>query len=179
MKSRYIFIIALIFALTSIVALRFNNKKALVLASQIQNKDALSVDVKTDIAKLQQFVIKHMNSSVKVELSASYERAVTKAKAGNVDINGDLYAQAQAECDRQGIGSVAQAQCVKQYLDARVSPGTNTQPVVLPERSSFIYSFAAPNWTPDIAGFSLVACVLFGLGAIAIYIYNLFRTQSS
>lgn len=179
MKARYVFIIAIIFALTSIVALRFNNKKALVLAKQVRDKDALGVDVKQDLTKLQQFVIKHMNSSVKVELSASYERAVNKAKAGNVDVNGDLYAEAQAACDRQGVSSVAQAQCVQEYLNARVSPGQNATPTQPPERSKFVYAFAAPTWTPDIAGFSLLGCLIFGLAGILIYIINLFKSRSA
>lgn len=178
MKARYLFIIAIVFALTSIVALRFNNKKAAVLAKQVRDKDALAVDVRNDLTKLQQFVIKHMNSSVKVELSSSYERAVTKAKAGNVNVNGDLYAEAQAACDRQGVGSVAQAQCVQEYLNARVSPAQNAQPVQLPERSSFVYAFAAPNWTPDIAGFSLLGAIIFGLAGLLVYIINLFKSRS-
>lgn len=179
MKARYIFIIAIIFALISIVALRFNNKKAAVLAKQVRDKDTLAVDVRNDLTKLQQFVVKHMNSSVKVELSSSYERAVSKAKLGNIDVNGDLYAQAQAACDRQGVGSVAQAQCVQEYLNARVNPGQSNQPAQLPERSSFTYAFAAPNWTPDIAGFSLLAAVIFGLAGLLVYIINLFKTRSS
>lgn len=179
MKARYLFIIAIIFALIAVVGLRFNNKKALVLAKQIRDKDALAVDVKNDLSKLQEFVTKHMNSTVKIELTSSYERAVEKAKVGDTDVNGDLYAQAQAACDRQGIGSVAQAQCVQEYLNARVSPGQNAGTTPPPERSAFTYAFAAPNWTPDIAGFSILGSLVFGLSAVVVYILNMFKTRQT
>lgn len=178
MKARYIFILAVIFALIAIVALRFNNKKAEAMAQQIHAKDALNVDVKNDIVKLQQFSVKHMNGSVKLELTASFKRAEEAAKAGNLNVDGAIYAEAQAACDRQGVGSVAQAQCVQEYLSTRVSPNQSTPTNSAPNKSQYIYAFSSPTWTPDIAGFSLLASLALGLTALGVYIYGMFRTRA-
>lgn len=174
MKARYFFILAIVFSIISIVALRFNNLKAAAMAKEIANKDNLNVDVAADIERLHDFVFKHMNSSLRFELTASYERAVANAKnAATAGVSGDVYAQAQANCDRQGVSSVAQAQCVQEYLNARIQPGP-VQPAVIPSKSQYTYAFASPSWTPDIAGFSLLAALASALATLAAYTYGMF-----
>lgn len=172
MKARYFFIGAIIFGLVAIVGLRSNAKTAISLRDQIVSKDIQAQEVQTDLEELRQYVFKHMNSSIRVELKASYERDKTKAEQAAV--SGKVYAQAQASCDRPGDSSVVQAQCVQRYLSTHLTAAE----VNLPEPSQYIYAFAAPTWSPDFAGLSLLTAISFGIVALVSYVINLFKNRA-
>lgn len=169
MKVRYIFLASIIFAILSIVGLRLNAEKALDLKNQILDKDNQAQDAKADLEELRQYVFSHMNTSTKVELVASYNRAVEAAKSGQ---NNSVYAEAQANCDRRGVSSVAQAQCVQEYLAARVAP---TEPSV--DKTPYIYSFASPSWSFDLAGVSLLLSIILAIVSLVLYALRLFKSR--
>lgn len=169
MKVRYIFLASIVFGVLSIVGLRLNAEKALELKNQILVKDNQTQDVKEDLETLRQYIFSHMNSSTKVELVASYNRAVESAKAGQ---GNGVYNEAQAACDQRGVSSVAQAQCVQEYL---VSRGTVADPVV--DKTPYIYSFASPSWSFDLAGVSLLLSIMLALISLVVYALRLFKNR--
>lgn len=175
MKARYFFIAAVIFGILTIVALRGNAKTALAWRDGILAKDQAAAEVDVDIKELRAYVFKHMNSSVRFELTGSYDRAVEAAQRESV--SGEVYSAAQAACDRQGDSSVVQAQCVQRFLADRLS----NNPVRLPEKAQYTYAFASPSWSPDWAGFSLLIALALTTTALGFYILELFaksRMQS-
>lgn len=170
MKARYIFIAALVFGVMAIFGLRYNNTHAQKLKTQILEKDSKGQGTKEDLLQLRNFVFGHMNSTTRVELTGAYERDLAKAKAGQRD---DIYAKAQASCDKQGVSSVAQAKCVQRYLAAN----SQGQDEVTIEKSNYIYSFASPGLSFDIAGFGLMGAVVLGVASLAVYSMGLFNAR--
>ena len=179
MKARYFIVVAIICALAGIVFLRANSQNAANLRAQLLQSDTQSQDITSQLNQIKTYVFRHMNASVKFELTGSYERAVAAAKqAQAVNQSGDIYAQAQAVCGQDvGTGSVAQVKCVEDYLNQHVTPGTNPQLTTLPDRSLYNYSFSSPTWTADLAGLSLLAAILAALVALVIYIREAFAAK--
>lgn len=167
MKVRYLFIAAVVFGVLSIVFLRLNAQHVLDSKEDILLADAQGSDVKPQLEELRQYVFAHMNTSTRIELVGSYNRALEQERQSQ---GGSLYADAQATCDQQGVSSVAQAQCVQDYLAQR---GGATEPTV--DKTAFIYTFAAPSWSPDLAGVSLLLAILLALAALALQAIRLFR----
>lgn len=178
MKPRYIFILAVALAILSIFGLRYNGQKASDLRAAVRNKDTQNQDTKAEIEALRKFVFTHMNSSIRFELTSGYDRAVTLAKqASSTSGDADLYAQAQTTCDQPGVGSVAQAQCVQDFLSARLQPGQNPQ-AKLPDRTLYNYAFVSPSWTADFAGLTLLSSVLLAFTSLILYIWSLFKVRA-
>ncbi len=179
MKARYLFIIAVVCALLGVVALRANNHSAAVRLAKIIEKDNQTQPVSSDVEDLRKYVFRHMNSSVHFELTGSYNRAVAAASAHPATASGDLYSQAQAACDHPGIGSIAQAQCVQEFLSTRLQPGTNPQPPQAVDRSQYTYSYVSPSWTPDLAGGLLLGAILLALASLTVYTVNSFKVTQA
>jgi hypothetical protein len=179
MKPGYFFWIALIFALLAILGMRNNISSVAEMADNIVQKDRAGIDVKADIDQLSRFVHKHTNSSVSFELEASYKRDLSLAQEeATENETGKLYQQAQASCDRPGVSSVVQAQCVQSYVNARLKPGQNPVPFQAPDKSLYAYSFVSPAWAPDMPGlFLLVSLVSAGI-SLLIYLKHLIRFEN-
>jgi hypothetical protein len=175
MKVRNLFIAGVACALLAVIFLRINAGKAISMRADILRKDQAAQDVTADIEALRQFVFKHMNSSVRFELTDGYNRAVAAAQTQGLAAGSQLYAEAQASCDRQGVSSVDQARCVQSYLESRLQPGQSSVPI--PQRSTYTYAFVSPSWTPDIAGFLLLVAFGCGLAALVLYVWGLFRNR--
>lgn len=102
------------------------------------------------------------NSSVypPIQLKYRYERLMAArqdaAKAGNAQI----YTEAQKHCEAllpTGV-SLDRVTCIQQYLDAH--PLAAQPPI---QDSLYKFDFASPRWSPDLAGWSLVFTILFGI----------------
>ncbi|MEX0932092.1 MAG: hypothetical protein WDZ81_00615 [Candidatus Saccharimonadales bacterium] len=177
-KPGWLFGAAIFFALLAIVGLRINHQKAVALKNQIVAQDAAGQTVDENIKKLQGFVFSHMNTSVSLELTGSYQRAVEAAKAPEEPRDsGELYSRAQAYCDIPGNSSIVQAECVQNYLEARLNPSENPEPVKLPERSRYQYSFAAPSWSADLPGISVLLALVLSVSSVVMYWVRLLRGQ--
>lgn len=173
MKARYWLGLAILSAGLAILGLRVNAQQSLELKNRIIEQDLAGANVEVQIEQLRQFVFSHMNSSVEFELLGAYQRTVTAAEQAGV--SGELYAQAQAQCDRQGDSSVVQAQCVQTFLEQRVNPAIST---VRPLRSQFSYAFAAPSWSPDLAGWGILGALVALIGGVIAYIRQQFSLRA-
>lgn len=163
-------LLALVFFMgMSIVSLRHNNLQMIDLRNQVLQADSKNGDVSGAIEKLNTFIFHHMNTQIvrPIELVNTYNRAAQVVITNSSQKSGvDIYAQATAACEQRGIPLTSVAQCAAEYALAH-NPGVGPQEIKLPDKSRFVYTFATPLWTPDIAGFSVLFSLILSLWLIA------------
>jgi len=165
MKKRYglvLFIAAMSLALLASVLLVRNRQEAANQARQIVASDMAGTNVETDVIKLRVFAAAHMKVNVTFTLMGSYNRAVAEAKSKS-NGSGATYAAAQASCDRRGVDSIRQSQCVAAYIAANGGPAPE---VKLPEIAKYAYQYIGPAWSFDLAGLLFIASLLLGIVAV-------------
>lgn len=121
---------------------------------------------------LQRYVATHMNTDTgPIYLEHQYrrdaQRSVDAAKnAGNP--NGNINEKAEAVCKPQyTVWSTAYVQCFTDEL-AKYPPSPDpVQNITLPRTDLYRHAFAAPLWSPDFAGWSLlvnyvIVTIIFG-----------------
>jgi hypothetical protein len=92
-----------------------------------------------------------------IQLQYSFERA----KSQIASQNSQIYTDAQHYCEQQnptGFYGATRLGCIKQYLSTHSLASSST---VLD--SLYKFDFVSPTWSPDLAGWSIVAtavCVL-------------------
>ena len=154
----------------------------------IQRRDAVLAADKGDnmqvtqsrLYDLQRHVSSHMNTNMgSIYLEGQYERDSQKVVAnagGNESPNGNVNVQADAACKPRFSGySQAYLQCFVDELE-KFAPGQSLASTVnLPKVDNYRHSFASPIWSPDFAGFSVLAAIaiafiiivrLIGLGVL-------------
>ena len=165
MKKRYgllLFIAAMGMLLFGAMLLVDNRQSAVDQAEQIIVKDQTEANVETDLIKLKVFAASHMKVNVKFVLTGSYERAMAAAKAQSSGASA-TYAAAQASCDKRGVDSIRQSQCVAAYIAAN---GTIAPEVKLPDIANYTYSYVGPAWSFDVAGLVLLSGFVLAIFAI-------------
>lgn len=166
MKKRYgfvLFIGAILLILLGCILLVMNRQNAANQAKQIIISDQAGTNVDTDLLKLKAYASSHMKVNVQFVLKGSYDRAVAAAKAEANKSNAS-YAAAQASCDRRGVDSVRQAQCVSAYLAANPSPTATPK---LPDIAAYTQHYVGPAWSFDLAGLILLVGLLLAIFAVA------------
>lgn len=171
MKKRYgllLFIVAMCAFLFGCMLLVDNRQEAANQAKQIIAKDQLGTNVDTDLIKLKVFAASHMKVNVQFVLSGSYDRAVAAAKAEASKSNAG-YAAAQASCDKKGVDSIRQSQCVAAYLAANPSPVVTPK---MPGVATYSYHYIGPAWSFDLAGLVLIVSVMLAAFAVISVIHR-------
>jgi hypothetical protein len=149
-----------------------NGKEAVHLYEALQAADQAGGDVSSALNELRQYIYAHMNTEIggpngiypPIQLKGTYERLVAAEEARVKDINDSLYTKAQEYCEangNQGFSGRNRLDCINSYIDKN---GAKAQQI---DGSLYKYDFVAPRWSPDLAGFSLVAVILFGSIAAA------------
>lgn len=169
MKAWYFFALSLILFTVAIFGLRHNDITSFNMKARILEKDAAGENVEQDIEELKQFTSNHMHASRRFFLKGAYERARTKAQAeADSSIDGSVYEQAQAACDREGQRTTENAECVQNYVQQRLSnEGTD---VDMPKKEQFTYVFHSRVWTTDLPGLSIAGGILSLLIGIVLYV---------
>lgn len=165
MKKRYgllLFIVAMVITLGGCMLLVSNRQNAADQAKQIIIRDQAGTNVETDMLKLKTYAASHMKVNVEFVLTGSYNRAVAEAKAQASSSNA-MYGAAQASCDRRGVDSVRQSQCVAAYIAAQGGSAPN---IKLPDVAKYTYHYIGPNWSFDLAGLVIILGVALGIFAI-------------
>ena len=162
---------AIIFVVSGGVAaytLRQNNLKALQLRDQVLAADKANNDVEAALRNLREFTYSHMNTNLAsdtgiyppIQLKYTYDRLVAAERARVESSNQDLYGAAQHHCETtepESFFGAGRLDCVTRYIDQH---GTEAaQPRTIPE-DLYKFDFADPIWSPDLAGWSLVAAVV-------------------
>jgi hypothetical protein len=154
--------------------LRLNNigmiqRRDAVLAADREGNDA---DATTRMYDLQRYVAAHMNASTgQFDLQGQYQRNLQTAietATNSSNPNGNVNAKAEAVCrPRFAAWSPGYVQCFTEEL-AKYPPAPDPAGnVTLPSPALYRHSFAAPLWSPDFAGFSVLISVVIALIIIA------------
>jgi hypothetical protein len=160
--------LAVFFVGLGVYAMRQNNLRAIQLRDQVVEADKNDVDVEVPLHALRTHVYSHMNADLStgtgvqqpVQLKYRYDRLVAAEKARVEAANGNIYTQAQAECEKRvpaGVSGGGRIACIEQYVSSN-GVAENSVPDAL-----YKFDFVSPVWSPDLAGFSLVIGAVFFL----------------
>lgn len=177
----YLLALCILSAIIAVFALRQNNLTAIRLRDHVLKVDQENGDTEKALKDLRQYIYSHMNTNLAtstsvyppIQLKYRYERLVAaeQARVNQANSTTDTYNDAQKYCEAtqpQSFYGAGRLPCIQSYIDSHPAPTTaKTQPI--PD-SLYKYDFAAPVWSPDVAGWSLVAFVMFLLLFLARYI---------
>ncbi len=177
-RPRYFVILFIISAVICLFALRSNYSHMVYLRNQVYAADKSGQGVVPAIQKLQQYVTSHMNTDLTggndnihppIQLKYTYDRAreasIESPDQNNFYTEAQNYCQAEYPVESSLFVWQSYVACVQNYLNSRNikvgAPVSNVSP------SIYEFDFASPSWSPDLAGWSLVATVLFFVLAVA------------
>lgn len=166
--SWWLLVAAVFFMLVAVFSLRANNQNMIKLRDAVFTADREDGDVEKALKELREYVYAHMNTDLAsgenairppIQLKYRYDRLVEaeQAKQQAQSGNQDLYTAAQEYCERHrpsGFSGSNRLPCIREYLDTH-----GAQPleeVVIPE-DLYKFDFVSPAWSPDLAGWSIVA----------------------
>lgn len=159
-----------------VYALRENNLRMVQLRAAVYEADRTGGDVQGALTDLQRYVTSHMNTDLSggsnavyppVQLKHSYERAqaAISAQSGNEQV----YIDAQVHCERtnpEGFSGRFRVPCIQEYVRTH---GASTAQV--PD-SLYKYDFMSPVWSPDLAGFAVLATMLCFSLALGLWVFE-------
>ena len=164
-KTWQLLILLILMAFVSATFLRLNNigmanRRDAVLAADKGGDETI---IQNRMYDLQRYVSEHMNTATgPFYLEQQYRRDAQKAvdvASDDSNPNGNINAKAEAVCRPQfTVWSPAYVQCFADEL-AKYPPSPDpTRNVHLPNTDLYRHSFTAPLWSPDFAGWSVLAC---------------------
>lgn len=168
----YFLILAVVSLGIGLNVLRQNNLRMIELRGVVTQADEQSGDVEAALRKLREHVYAHMNTNLAsgdtairppIQLKYRYERLVAAEKARAAGINEKVYTDAQAICEQLYPGSFSggpRVPCIQDYVTQH-----GVQEQTVPE-DLYKFDFVAPRWSPDLAGWSLLAAAVFLLLAV-------------
>lgn len=185
-KPWYFLILAIISGVICVFALRSNNEKMIQLREAVYTADKNNGDTETALQELQAYVTSHMNTDLSagsnavyppIQLKYTYERLVQARSAATGQQNQQIYSDAQKHCEQQNSTDFSgrnRVPCIQQYVQSHtvVSPSESVPDAL------YKFSFVSPRWSPDLAGWTLVATiVLFALFVISLLTHIWFKRQ--
>ncbi len=167
-KTWQLLVLLVIMMFVTATFLRLNNvgmvqrREAVISADEAGNGDVII----ERLYELQRYVSAHMNTDLGqgVYLEKSYNRDLQEWQTnqyGSNNPNGNIYQKAQEVCAPQfDYYSYLYLQCTTNELakyPAASDPASDTSK---PRQEAYIHSFASPLWSPDFAGWSVIACMV-------------------
>ncbi len=166
-KTWQLIILLVLMGFVSATFLRLNNvgmvqrRNAVISADKQGEEDT----TRSRLLELQHYVAAHMNTGKNdVYLASQYERdkaaLIQQASQGN-ESGEVINAKVDAICKPQFSGyNQGYVDCfAREY--AKYAPGSDPiSQVKMPDPDRYRFVFAPPLWSPDFAGFSLLACAL-------------------
>jgi len=130
--------------------------------------DAAGGDVDAALTDLRGYIYAHMNTEIggpngiypPIQLSGTFSRLTAAEEQRVKEANDNLYAEAQSYCEatgNQGFSGRNRLDCINEYIDKN---GAKPREI---EDAFYKYDFVAPMWSPDLAGFSFIGLIIFGL----------------
>ena len=169
LSSWYFLVAAIFFFSLAAYGLRQNNVRMLELREAVFQADKAGDGVEESLRELRDYVHGHMNTDLTtsdtsihppIQLKYTYERLVD-AEQGQVQGQSEsIYADAERICEaRFPAGQLAngRVQCVEEYVTS-----LGVQATEIP-KELYQFDFVSPRWSPDLAGWSLLAGALFSL----------------
>lgn len=163
-KTWQLVLLAIFFSWLSIYSLRQNSLNIEPKIEAVVIADKENAGIEEAINDLGDYVTHHMNADLPrpIQLEHSYNRAVERAydKALTDLRSGSLLDEAKQVCAQLGVIVSAGPQCIQDYLDKNWNPDRGSLVVEYPDTALFTYQFAAPRWSPDIAGWSMLIAIV-------------------
>jgi hypothetical protein len=163
------------FSLLFVFNYRKNNVNMLALRDKVFVADEQNGDIEKALRNLREYVYSHMNTRLvsgptairpPIQLKHEYERRVAAEQARVDAQNADLRKEAEATCKQKfpkTANATGIAPCIEGYMNEK---GVIAQPVL---KEFYQFDFVSPAWSPDVAGWSLVLAIIFGLLFIVRY----------
>lgn len=173
---RYLLAITLICGVVCVFALRANYQHMVGLRNAVYSADKNNGDVQGTLKKLQQYVTAHMNTDLStgntsvyppIQLQYTYQRLVEAQGSQLQATNSGLYTAAQAYCQQQDpvdFSGHNRVPCIEQYVTQH-----GEQPLPAIPDSLYKFAFVSPRWSPDLAGWSLVLTIVFGVITLLLF----------
>lgn len=169
-KVWQLIVIFMVLFVWSAVMLRQNSLHMITLRQAVERADEQNSDIDNKLNDLRGYIASHMNTNMGdrgIYLEHSYQRAYDQAVQDAQQGGGaSVYQQADKEC--QGLFSKtasyqAYVQCVTDKTAATNAAQDPISAIKAPSADLFRYNFAAPRWSPDLAGWGVLATILVGI----------------
>lgn len=171
----YFVVLAIISGIVCVFALRSNNEHMITLRNAVYTADKNNGNVEQALQNLRKYVYGHMNTDLAagpnavhppIQLKYTYDRLVQAASQQVETSNSHLYTDAQAYCQAlipTGFSGRYRESCINQYVTTH---GASAQQI---PKNLYEFDFVSPKWSPDVAGWSLIATVVFMLAALGFW----------
>lgn len=151
-----------VFGILSVNALVNNSKEAKKRYDQLIAVDQAGGDVESSLTHLREFIYSHMNTTIgsptgvypPIQLKGTYDRLVAAEQAKLEASSATVYSDAQAECERRFPGAFFGGPRIPCITDYVTSHGVKLKDI--PD-GLYKFDFVSPSWSPDLAGWSLLA----------------------
>jgi hypothetical protein len=136
------------------------------LRTALYQADKNNTNISQKLDALQAYVTTHMNTDLStgpnsvyppIQLKYTYQSLNNAEQQQVAAINAKLYTAAEAYCQQQNPVSFSgstRVPCVEQYIQQN---GAKAQPI---PTALYEFDFVSPTWSPDLAGWSLVASIV-------------------
>jgi len=185
LKPGYFLVLAIITGVICIFALRANNEHMLRLRDAVYAADKNNTNVTAALQDLQAYVTTHMNTNLStgstsvyppIQLKYTYDRLVQAQADQAAASNSQLYTDAQNYCQAQiptGVSGRGRVPCIEQYVQSHDTS--------LPQIPDALYKvdFISARWSPDLAGWSLLLTIFFGVTFVLTFASKLWLKRQS
>jgi hypothetical protein len=172
LRTSYLVAALVVAGVVFVLAYRQNNITALGLRDAVTQADKDNGNVEEALRALRTYTYAHMNANLSgganniyppIQLKYRYERLVQAEKDRVTAVNAKLYTDAQNYCEQQVSSRVTinRVPCIQNYLATHGAASEQAIPDAL-----YKFDFAAPIWSPDLAGWSFVALFLLALACV-------------
>lgn len=164
--------------LISVLALRHNNQTMVELRTAVYTADKNNADIDGALNKLRDYVYGHMNTDLSsgnnnikppIQLKYTYDR-LSQGQENQLQVdNSKVFTDAQAYCQAVGDAGFDTA-CVQNFVVNHGGAQTASVPAGL-----YQFDFISPTWSPDLAGWGLLATILLALAFVIRLAGNLLK----
>jgi hypothetical protein len=182
-KPWYLLGLTVISAVICLFALRANNDHMNYLRNQVYAADKSGGNVEAALENLASYVTSNMNTNLSsgansiyppIQLTNSYNRVTASQTAAIEQQNSSLYTQAEDYCQQavpEGFSGRYRIPCIEQYVTTHGLEGANI-PVSLYE-----FDFISPTWSPDLAGWSMLAAIVLAVLTVISSVFHYKQRQ--
>lgn len=166
-------VLFIISGLVCLFALRHDNQQMVKLRAAVYAADKNGGNVNGALNNLRNYVYTHMNTNLStgnsginppIQLQYTYQRLLQGQEAKLQKANQAVYSAAQAYCRSIGQTSwgLNTISCIQNYV---VNHGVKNANINIPA-GLYEFNFVSPAWSPDLAGWSLLASIVLFLAMI-------------
>ncbi len=166
-SHRYFLILFIATAIVAVFALRQNNFKMIRLREAVMVADEKGEGLEETLQALRRHVYGHMNTDLTsgnaaihppIQLTKTYERLVSAERDRVAAVNRRVSDEAEELCERRfpaGQLQSGRVPCVQEYITKH---SVSEKPI---PKELYQFDFVSPIWSPDLAGWSLIAAGVF------------------